>query len=265
MIIALHRVRALILRHLFLQLRDLPRIADILFWPQVDIILWGFTGFVACQDQTTYLSRAFIPLIGAFFWQYVLRGSMDIAVSVLEEFWQHNMFNLFSTPLTLAEWALALMTLGLIRVTLITIVCSVIVWIFFKFTILSLGIGVVPVIASLILSGWVVGFVSASLIIYWGQRMQAFVWGLPWLIAPFSAVFYPLAVLPHFMRMIGKGLPMTYVFETLRHMVDTGCMRYDLLSISLMLNVIYLAMAMTFFSFMFNKSKQRGLVRLERE
>jgi putative ATPase len=61
-----------------------------------------------------------------------------------------------------------------------------------------------------------------------------------WLFVPFCAVFNPLEVLPKFMQIAGKALPMTYVFEAIRSKIMTGYFPVSNLIISYSLNIAYL-------------------------
>jgi hypothetical protein len=45
----LHRITALLVRHLYLYRRSLPRIMEIFYWPFLDLVIWGFI--------TLYLAR----------------------------------------------------------------------------------------------------------------------------------------------------------------------------------------------------------------
>ena len=37
-----HRISALLIRHLYLYQRSFPRIMDIVYWPVMEILVWGF-------------------------------------------------------------------------------------------------------------------------------------------------------------------------------------------------------------------------------
>jgi ABC-2 type transport system permease protein len=82
-------------------------------------------------------------------------------------------------------------------------------------------------------------------------------------LAPFSAVFYPVAVLPRWAQSIAAALPMTYVFEGMRQVLHGGRPPVSDLAISFGLNLLYLALSVLFFGWMFEKSRERGLARLE--
>jgi ABC-2 type transport system permease protein len=49
-----------------------------------------------------------------------------------------------------------------------------------------------------------------------GPASEWLIWPLPAVLAPFAAVFYPLATLPAWMRGVARCLPPSYVFEGMR-------------------------------------------------
>jgi ABC-2 type transport system permease protein len=82
-------------------------------------------------------------------------------------------------------------------------------------------------------------------------------------LAPFSAVYYPVDTLPGWARAIGAALPMTYIFEGMRKILRGAPMPLSDLIVSFGLNVIYLTLAILFFAWMFDRSRARGLGRLD--
>ena len=78
-----------------------------------------------------------------------------------------------------------------------------------------------------------------------------------------SAIYYPLNMLPHWLQVISKCLPMTYVFEVMRGVLTGKPTPASYVSISFALDFIYLALSLLFFWYMFTLSKEKGLARLE--
>ena len=70
-------------------------------------------------------------------------------------------------------------------------------------------------VPSLLISGWFMGFVNAGVIIYYGRKVQSTAWIAGFALAPFSAVYYPLDILPGWARAVASALPM-YIFEGMR-------------------------------------------------
>ena len=88
-------------------------------------------------------------------------------------------------------------------------------------------------------------------------------WMVAFIFAPFSAVFYPLHVLPQWAQGIAWCLPTTYVFEGMRSILSSGYFPVHYFWISLLLDAVYLAIALAVFRFAFEKTRAKGLARLE--
>jgi ABC-2 type transport system permease protein len=258
------RISALLLRYLYLYRRSLPRAMELFFWPVMELLLWGFL--------TVYLTRFQLPdavvfLIGAtILWEVFYRSQMAITLSVSEEIWVRNIINIFVAPVSASELVLATCLLGLIRSLLTATVLGVLAQVFYAFDLLSVGPALVPFYASLLLFGWAVGLVTVALIFRFGQAAEALIWGVPFLIQPLSAVFYPLHVLPTWLQGIARALPSTYVFEGLRTALRTGAVDTSLLWRALALNALYLVLGALFFGWMLQRVREKGyLSRLAME
>jgi ABC-2 type transport system permease protein len=256
------RVWAVFLRYFYFFAR-MDHMADLFFWPTLDIFLWGMTSVWIQHQDTSLPTIAIAILTGVVFWQILWRSNYEVSVNLLQEFWSRNMVNLFSTPLKLREWIAALMLVGSLKIFITIFFGGFIVWLMYALNIFSMGWAMLPFCASLLMSGWFTGFLSAAIIVYFGQRVQMLAWMTAYLFAPFSAVFYPLDALPHWAQWIGKGLPMTYVFEGMRKVLNQGIFSWFDFTMSIALNCIYLVVTISLFWLLFEKSRSKGLARLE--
>jgi ABC-2 type transport system permease protein len=195
-------------------------------------------------------------------WELCVRATYEIGVSMIREIYSRTLLDLFSTPLTISEWLVGLMITGLIRMFVSLIFCTGVVWLLYALNIFSLGCSMVLLIIPLIIFGWTTGFLCAGFIIYFGQKVESLPWMALFLFAPFSAVYYPITVLPYWMQVVAYCLPSSYVFETLRLLISTHQFSYSNYLISLVLGSIYLTLSIIFFYYMFCKSKKLGLARL---
>lgn len=258
----LHRIRAIVRRHFMLTFRRADRIINVLYWPFLNIVLWGITSmWMQQQSQNTNLIT--MVLTGLILWQIVFRVNLETAKGLFEELLSHNVVNLFSTPLTLGEWIVGMMALGVINMFLVLACCSIAVWLLYGINILVLGWSLLAFMLSLLIAGWFIGFFICGLLIYWGLKAQDFVFTVGWIFSPFSAIYYPLSILPSWLQTIGKCLPMTYVFEAMRGVLTTGQYDRSYLIKSFALDALYLTLSLLFFLYMFEKSKEKGLSRLE--
>lgn len=257
-----YRIWAIFLRYFYFFAR-FDNIAEVFYWPTIDILLWGMTSIWIQKAQNAIPDIALIILTGLVFWQVLWRGSYEITVNILQEFWNRNLVNLFSTPLKLSEWMVATMLVGMAKIIITLSFCSLLVWMLYALNIYAVGWAIIPFVGLLTLSGWMMGFLSGAVMIYHGQRFQMLAWMTPFIFAPFSAVFYPLSSLPAWAQAIGKSMPTTYIFEGMRTVLNNGVFSMHDFLFSLGLNALYLGGAMILFKVMFEKSREKGLARLE--
>jgi ABC-2 type transport system permease protein len=259
----LQRIRAVVGRNLILNYRGFDPLTDIFYWPLFDIIVWGYTGRL--MQSAGGESTTMIWLTGLIIWHGCVRANLDVCLSFLSELWSRNVVNLFATPLELSEWMVASMILGLIDGVITLFYGAALIALFYGVHILSLGWLLVPLFFLLLMSGWSIGFFSGGWLVYGGQSKQKIVWVLAWFFLPFSAVFYPLSLLPSWVATIARAFPMAYAYEGLRDYMLSGAFPGKYLIASFLLNCFYLTLSMLFFKTMYNKSRVKGLARLESE
>ena len=134
-------------------------------------------------------------MTGLIFWQISWRGSVDVSISLLQEFWSRNLVNLFSTPVKFSEWVTGMLLLSLCKLLITIAFGALVVYLLYTLNVFSCGWAFLPFAASLLIFGWTIGFLASSAIIYWGHSVEMFAWMIGGLFAPFSAVFYPVSIL----------------------------------------------------------------------
>ncbi len=258
---SISRIRGVFFRY-FYTMKDISQLSDIFYWPLVDILLWGLTS-IWIQHQNNLPNLPLILMTALIFWQITWRGAIGISFHLLQEFWHRNLVNLFSTPLKIVEWIYGILLLGICKLLATVAFGGLAVYILYSLNVFALGWAFLPFAVLLYIFGWTIGFLTSGLIIYWGHKVEMFAWMLPFLFAPFSAVFYPVNVLPEWAQVISWTLPTTYIFEGMREILNGGGFPTGYFWISLGLNLLFLYGSIQFFKFMFNKSLVKGLSRLE--
>ncbi len=257
----IRRVLALVLRYVYLHRRSLPRIMEILFWPVMGLLVWGF--MAASMERGQAPGAAGYLIGGLILWEVLYRAQQSISYSITEEFWVRNIINLFISPLTMPELILASCLMGLAKTLASTLSISVLAWVLYGFDILAAGPSLVLFYGCLLLFGWAVGLLTMGLIFRYGRAAEALIWGVPFLLQPVSAVFYPVDVLPAWMQAISRCLPSTYVFEGMRQVLATGQADTGLLFWALALNLPWLAVGGVVFGLVLNRVRREG--RLSRQ
>ncbi len=242
-----HRINALIIRHLYLYRRSLPRLMDILFWPTMDLLVWGFLSVYLDRLNLGNVNIISVLLGAVIFWGMLQQSQGSVSTTFLEDVWEKNFLNLFVTPLSIAEFLVATVFLVMIRVVAGLVVISVLAVIFYHFNIFVLGFAVLPFLLNLILFGCTLGFLITVIIFRFGTSAQILAFGFIFLIQPFSAVFYPLSALPKAVRYIGYCLPSTYVFEGMRELINQGTFHAMGSLYALLINILYLVLVIILF------------------
>lgn len=256
------RVMAVVWRHIYNFKHSMDRVFDMFYWPAMDLLLWGLT--------TMYIRQAggfpdlmAIILTAMVFWQVVWRAQYEITTNLLEEMWAHNMVNLFSTPLKVREWIVGVLLLGSIKMVVTIGFAFSLVWLMYGVSMFRVGMMLIPFVALLLMSGWWIGFFVSGFIVRWGTRIQTLAWSGVYLLAPFSAIYYPVKQLPGWAQSISRVLPTSYVFEGMRSVLFTGFLDQAGLVKAFGLTMIYLVLAVSFFLMMFGFSRKNGLTSLE--
>jgi ABC-2 type transport system permease protein len=254
------RIGALILRYTFLLRRSVPRQIEILFWPLMDLVVWGFLT-IYLRKLNPDVPGAVTFLLGAMiFWDVLFRAQQGVTLSFLEDIWSRNLLNLFISPLSRLEFAVATSLVGLIKTAVIVTVLWIVALVFYGFNLGSVGFWIAPFFANLFLMGWAMGLFTTGLIVRWGQAAENLAWAIPFLVQPVSTVFYPLNVLPLWLQPVALCLPSTYVFEGMRAVLRGEAPPAGHLAIAFALNLVLLTACGIFFSRMFNQARERGLL-----
>ena len=250
------RVSALLLRHLYLYRRSHIRAGEVFFWPVMNLVLWGF---ITVYLQRLVLSEAVSFLLGGLiFWDVLYRSQMAITLSVTEEVWVKNLLNIFIAPIRIVDFLLATALMGVIRALVNVLILGSLAYVLYAFNLLTMGLALLPFLASLLLFGWGVGMCTMALMLRFGQAAEALAWGIPFLLQPVSAVFYPVDVLPPWLQTVAHLLPSMYIFEGMRLVLYTGTVDGSLLLTALALNVVYLAAGAGFFGWMLQQAREKG-------
>ncbi len=254
------RVNAMILRYVYLHRRSLPRAFEIFFWPVMELFVWGFVSVYLQSISANTLSRIAVAMInGMIFWDILYRSQQGVSISFIEDIWTQNIVNLLVSPLKISEWILATFIYGMLKTLLITTILATLAFFLYHFNLVhEMALYLVPLMLNLLLFGWVVGVLTASLIIRWGHAAEALIWGVPFLIQPVSAVFYPLSVLPPWLQAVSKALPSTYVFEGMRAVLLTHTFPKGYFLSGLLLNLVYFVISGFFFNWMFRQAQRTG-------
>src|SRR5467141_3597723 len=140
---ASQRVRAMVLRYVYLLRSSWTRLAELVYWPAVQLFVWGFLQLYISQNAG-FFARAGGMFIGAvLLWDILFRGQLGFSVSFLEEMWARNLGNLMISPLRPIEFVAALMIMSIVRLAIGMVPVSLLAITLFGFNIYGMGFALV--------------------------------------------------------------------------------------------------------------------------
>jgi ABC-2 type transport system permease protein len=254
------RVWGLMYRHLALYRRSWPRLLELAYWPVLQMLIWGFTArFIATRMGGSAAALAAATLLGGvLLWEVALRSQMGVAISFMEEMWSRNLGHIFVSPLRPWELVVALLGMSCVRMLAGVLPAIGVAWLLYAFNLFALGPVLVLFFANLMMMGWWVSFGVVALILRHGAGAEALAWSVLFALTPFSAVFYPVAVLPVPMRAVAWAIPASHVFEGMRAVLLHGAVRWDQLAAAFVLNALWTAGAAFVFAQQFRQARLRG-------
>ncbi len=254
-------ISALMLRYLFLYTRSWVRLVELVFWPTMELFVWGFLTRYLSQNAADGLPHLVGFLLGAMiFWDVLFRAQQGVAISFLEDVWTGNLLNIFVAPIRRREFLAATFGIGALRILVTVVVISLLAWVLYGFDIFVIHWYLIPFFANLMMFGWGLGMISTSLILRWGQAAEALAWAVPFMIQPIAAVFYPVEVMPGWLQWVSRALPVSHIFEGMREVLQTGRLSLDKLAWAFGLNIVFLGLVSMFYLWIFRYVRRRGLL-----
>jgi ABC-2 type transport system permease protein len=256
---ALRRIWGMMYRHLALFRRSWPRLLELAYWPVLQMCIWGFTAsYLAGRMGSPVAVAAATLLGGVLLWEVALRSQMGVAISFLEELWSRNLGHVFVSPLRPWELVAALIGMSVIRMAAGLTPAILLAWVLYAFNLFAIGPVLILFFANLMIMGWWVSLGVISLILRHGAGAEALAWSVLFGLTPFSAVFYPVSVLPVWVQPVALALPSAHVFEGMRGVLLNGVIRWDHLAWAFGLNALWLAAAIAVFAQQFRQARVRG-------
>ncbi|MCK8786811.1 ABC transporter permease [Roseomonas sp. NAR14] len=246
-------------RHLALFRRSWPRLLELAYWPLLQMLVWGFvTAYLAGVQQNLASVAAGTLLGGVLLWEVALRAQMGFSISFLEEVWSRNLGQLLVAPLRPRELLAALMAMSVLRMLAGVLPAALLAFLLYGFDLFAMGPMLVAFVAALLVMGWAVALGVTAMVLRHGAGAEALAWSVLMGLTPFSAVFYPVAVLPDWIRPIALALPAAHVFEGMRAALLHGRVAWAELGWAFGLDAFWLSLAVAAFLWQFRRAREQG-------
>ncbi len=255
--ISAERIWAVLLQEVYITARSVEVLVDLPFWSLVTVVVFGFvTKFLSTVMNPTIAQYLYL---GTLLYEIIRVTQYSMSLGALWNVWSRNFNNMFITPPSMTEYVIAQMLSGLIKAIALFSVVTFVAATVFDFNLLQMGVGNLALLfLNLVFFAYSLGLVVLGIILRLGTRIQALAWGLVAIFQPLCAAFYPLRVLPPALQTVALAFPPTYVFEAARNGLSTPGIEWDFIGRAAGENVVYFALSLWFFSYMYRRSRETG-------
>jgi ABC-2 type transport system permease protein len=252
------RIGGMVRRHWYVIRSSGPRTLELIFWPMVSMLMWGFLQTHLAKTTSLAGSAAGLLIAAALLWDILVRSQLGFSVAFLEELWSRNLGHLMMSPLRPAELIAALVVVSLLKMTVAMVPVALLAYVMFDFNLLSLGFAFAFFFANLVIMSWSLGLIATGAVLRWGMGAESIAWLIVFLILPLACVYYPVATLPAWLQPVALAIPATHVFEGLRALV----LEQRLASVSLLqalaLNLLLFGASYVVFQHLLDSARRSG-------
>ena len=197
-------------------------------------------------------------MTAAILYDFLFRSSISYNMMFLEEIWSRNFTNLFISPIKLKEIIAALTFTAIIR-TLIGMVPAALIAIpLFGVSIFKIGIPLIALLLGLYIFGITLGLLVTSGLIRFGPSFENIAWASLFFLAPLGCIYYPIEILPNWLQILAKVLPLVHIFEEMRNILINNIISYSQISLAISISFCYFVLGVFVFYMSYNGAKVRG-------
>jgi ABC-2 type transport system permease protein len=252
------KIIGLSLRHVYLIKGSFPRILDLIYWPTIQIFLWGFISKFFTLSSSYYNNTVGIILSAAILYDFLFRSSISYNMMFLEEIWSRNFTNLFIAPIKLSEIIAALTFTAIFRTLIGLIPASLIAIPLFGVSIFAIGLPLIFLLITLYIFGVTLGLLVTSGLIRFGPSFENIAWASLFFLAPLGCIYYPIEILPEWLQIISKLLPLVHIFEEMRNILIYDSVSYIQIFKAALISFVYFMFGVIIFYLSYEGAKNRG-------
>ena len=176
----------------------------------------------------------------------------------LEEIWSRNFTNLFIAPIKIKEIITALTLTAIIR-TLVGLVPAALLAIpLFGVSIFNLGIPLLFLLLALYIFGMALGLLVTSGLIRFGPSFENIAWASLFFLAPLGCIYYPIEILPEWLQLVAKVLPLVHIFEEMRNILMNNIVSYSEIFKAISISFVYFLLGVIIFYLSYFGARERG-------
>jgi len=253
----LTKTRAFVFKNWIMTKRNVFTLFEILFWPLVAFLSVGFlTEFAALQPEM----KAFI-LIGVISMSAVQVCQLDVSYALLYDVWSKAVKHGFAAPVGIRHLLLGSLIVGILRGGSVFVLLVAASYVLFGFDFTLPGpLPMALFVLGLFLSAAMVGVFVCILVLVFGNRAEVAAWSLVSLMLLLCGVYYPVSVLPAWVRVLAEIIPLTYFLEYFRLFYGFPPIFSHVLLKGYVMVIVYLVIEVYAMKAALHRAKRTGLL-----
>jgi ABC-2 type transport system permease protein len=252
------RIAAMIERYIYLIRGSWVRIVELIYWPLLQMLMWGFMQLYLAQTSSLFAQAGGLLIGAVLLWDILFRAQIGFSICFLEEMWARNLGQLLLSPLRANEFLVALSVMSLIRLAIGLVPVILLAYYMFDFNLFGFGLALGAFFANLVFTSWSLALCSSGIIMRYGLGAEEFAWSLAFIMLPLCCVYYPVATLPDWLQPVALALPPTHVFEGMRGLVLDGVFDSGAMWRALSLNAVFVVLGYGAFRFFLRSTRING-------
>jgi ABC-2 type transport system permease protein len=253
----LRRTMALVKRYLWLSFRIKWRAIEMIYFPLISLLMWGFLTLVAQGDT---LEFAFMMLGVQLIWSFAFQAQNNFNIFMMEDIWNNCFKEILNSPITGFELLVSKFIAATMRslVTLVFLLIAAVLLFGFNLVQIDLLIFLTFVFATLIAATGLGIFIDA-MVVELGKEFGFLAWASTQLFIMISCPYYPINAFPDFLHPLIQIAPFYWIFDGVKqHLLQPQVDVSQQVYFSLIVGFVYLVLSIPLFTYFVNKSKRTG-------
>ena len=111
---------------------------------------------------------------------------------------------------------------------------------------------------SLYIFGVTLGLLVTAGLIRFGPSFENIAWASLFFLAPLGCIYYPIEILPEWLQIIARLLPLVHIFEEMRNILIYDIINFSQILKAIIISFIYFTIGVIIFYLSYNGAKKRG-------
>ena len=111
---------------------------------------------------------------------------------------------------------------------------------------------------TLYIFGVTLGLLVTSGLVRFGPSFENIAWASLFFLAPLGCIYYPIEILPDWLQIIAKILPLVHIFEEMRSILIYDIINYSQILKAIFISFLYFMIGIIIFYLSYSGAKDRG-------